>query len=552
MAKLRVISWNLRTLGTHNFTADMVQRITAIILNGQIDIFCIQEIQVGIGIGVKIGDAISATSLAAVQALVDDLNSIDSGGVWQVSISGADKSKGTSMRDAYGFIWKGLPSRSGFRHDEPLDGITLIGGPDILNHYRFPGRRPGMATFNLIAGAETVPVNIVSYHALTPTNILYGNINGKRVPGAGMGVMSLAYLDEIGGCMPKGNGYNWDNIVDVKPLPNIDTIVLGDFNYSMTASCASVVYHNLITNYQVCIGSLTSPVLTTYSSDAMQALRLTSAYDNIFVLKPHKTFVPALTFSRGDVHDFIKEEAEAVGSVIDVTQFATEMAWFMVFNTLYRRQHAKMGLSDHLPVWAEFTLGTSRSVSSSSILSTSPYQNNCLFHAAFGAPGTTGVYFDANAQARRQHIADTLTGWGNAGTLMTQPARIRQAIWQSMLVWFDGLMAVTNVLAQTVGNDLFDPTTDPNFALWFTSYANGITNGRMMYANEIELVGNLFDVTIALSTFTPDRSGYITSTYNPGAAATVNIFHQFLHFNRFNPPGAGNDNDAMGNEGRDD
>jgi hypothetical protein len=105
--------------------------------------------------------------------LLNALIVADPGAAWRCEVSGADSGSQTHMRDAYAFLWKQQPVNSNCAHAESPNQIDAMSEAVILRQVpkdNFPGRRPGMLTMNVRAGATVVPLNIVSFHAQTPVN----------------------------------------------------------------------------------------------------------------------------------------------------------------------------------------------------------------------------------------------------------------------------------------------------------------------------------------------------------------------------------------------
>lgn len=530
MPNLRIMSWNIRTWGTHDLRADDLRRIVDVILSTQADIVCIQELQCGKGTAFKLGASIAQDSLDAVGALLEALNERDSS-LWWSDASGVDYAKSGSMRDAYAFLWKAAPIESKFQHNDPVDLIEDLYEPQILDSNskpEFPGRRPALFSINVHVGSTITPVNIISYHAMTPCNTF-----GKGGVGAGHGINALSRLPEIGGGVWRSTG--WEFIYEeVTPLPQVDTIVLGDFNYSMDASGADFVYKSLLTYYQPCINgpNIKNVRYTTYSADPTVPFKQVSAYDNIFILKGHENFKPSLAFTgQSVVADFIKAEADQLGIVAEIRYFATEAAWYVVYKDTYRNQHGVIGISDHLPVCAEFSVGTgSASTASRRILPTSGADNNCLLHAVYGA-STNGSYItDANAAARRTQFANQLANLVTAGDFPNP--NVRSAVLSSMINEFSANVPVVNELQRCLTTPTANPFQAQGFIPGFNQYVQSIRQGRMLYVHEAEALAYLDNITIEL--YWRNQGQYVQNTINPGQQNSVNVFHQGIHFSRFN------------------
>lgn len=530
MARLRILSWNLRTFASHPPTAGDLRILADIILASQADIVCVQEVQIGTGVVGTVGAPISVTSLDAVGALNEALHEGDPGGDWWMACSGANSGISDHMRDAYAFFWKQQPSHSKYAHPEAPDKIDDLAEPVILRQLgedAFPGRRPGMLTVNVYAGKAVAPVNIISYHAATPVNQF------SKGAGSGYGINSLATLPEIGGGMQKGTGRSWTYEESVTALPQIDTVVVGDFNYSMDETWAAFTYKNLLSNYRACVSDPDHVVLTTYAASGQEPLRLVSSYDNIFVLLKHSTFIPVLTFSSSGCMDFIQEAAKKLGQAIGFSNFGTEAAWYVIYQDLYKQQHATRGLSDHLPVWAEFTLGA-RDATAQHIQPTSGAENNCLLHAVYGAPDH-GMYVAPDAGARRTAMVTALRGYRTARAIPSdgRMAPVRAAILSAMINDFAAQPTSVTDLQVLLGQTA-NPFDVDGFDELFGRYIANIASGRMLYVHEAELLACLGD--FPLTVWYLDRGQYRSAILNPaGPQPPVQIFHQGLHFSRWLP-----------------
>lgn len=528
MARLRILSWNLRTFANYPLRPADLRQIAEIMLQSQADIVCVQEVQTGEGVIGRVGAPISAASLHAVGRLYQTLYAADPGGAWGAACSGANSGFADHMRDAYAFFWKTQPTKSAFAHAEAPDGIQGMTEPVVLRQQgkdAFPGRRPGMLTVHVHVGDAVAPVNIISYHAPTPVNRF------SKGDGAGYGINSLATLAEIGGGMQKGTGRSWEYVAEVMPLPQIDTVVVGDFNYSMDQKWAQFTYNNLLSNYQACVSDPKNVVLTTYAPDAQQALRLISAYDNIFVLRKHSTFTPALTAASSGCIDFIQQEAAKLGQAVGVKDLGTEVGWYVVHLDRYKKQLAVRGLSDHIPVWAEFTLDATDSTAQH-VEPTSGADNNCLLHAMFGAP-VNGMYSDPAAGGRRDGLVTALTGYLTNRAIPPggSSALIREAIVSAMLNQFAGEPDCENLLRVLLAHSDINPFDDGRFDEMFARYIQSIANGRMLWVQEAALLACLADIPLTLHY--PDRA---PDTFNPdGHQPPVEIFHRGLHFSRWLP-----------------
>ncbi len=529
MAKLRVLSWNIRTFGSPAPNAEDLRRMAVIIVNSQADLVCIQEVQIGNGVVGTVGAPISQASRDAVEDLLTAVSDLDPKGNWWSDCSGVDSGISDHMRDAYAFLWKETPSASTLSHAEAPDGIEELSEPVILrqlNKDAFPGRRPGMFTVNVKTGDKVTPVNVISYHAPTPCNKF------SKGSGSGYGINALATLPEIGGGVQCVDNRNWVYKESITPLPQIDTIVLGDFNFTMDDKWAAFTYKNLLENYQACVSSPGDVILTTYAPSSTQALRRISAYDNIFALRKHKTFTPALTFTQRGCIDFIFEESKILGEAIGFLTSGTEAAWYVIHQDQYKKQYAARGLSDHLPVWAEFTIGAV-DATASHILPTSGVDNNCLLHAIFGVV-VNGMYVDAAAGDHRKWLVAQLKVFGVSQAFPTggNLTPVRNAILSSMVNEFDADPNATQGLQLLLANAT-NPFTVVGFAELFARYIASIGHGRMLYVHEAELFACLQNITVTLHYV--NRGQYFTQTFNAGRPGPIDIYHQALHFSRWAP-----------------
>lgn len=379
--------------------------------------------------------------------------------------------------------------------------------------------------FNIKIGNFYFPVNVISYHAQTPVN------NFSKGKGAGHAINFLAKLDEVGGGMYKSNGFEWIYEESVKPLPTIDTIVLGDFNFSTNVKGAEMAYCNLMKNYTPCISSLDHTVYTTYTPDPTKALGLVSAYDNIFVLKSHEHFTPKLTPNEnGGTYDFILHEAEKIGNIAGIFQYGTEAAWYVVYKTLYATQYGVTGLSDHIPVWREFDIGNNYELTNDYICKTSSYQNNGLFHAIFGkndVAGAVGTYFDAEAAEHRQQVITSLSTYSKDTPFPN--LNYRDAVLRSMASWFADNVDLATILRAVVDEPAINIFEDDEFLEYYRQYVASIIHGRMMYPEEIEIIAQVFNIKVNLIAVQDDELH--EKTFNEDSTNLVNIFHQNMYFN---------------------
>jgi endonuclease/exonuclease/phosphatase family metal-dependent hydrolase len=532
VATLRILSWNIRTFGTYTPNAEDMRRIASIITNSQADIVCIQELMIGNGVIGQVGARISDQSLNIVRDLGTALGTADPNAGWSGAVSGVNSGISDHMRDAYAFVWKSKPANSANVHAQPVDTITNLGDVVILRQVgtdNFPGRRPGMLTLSVQAGTTVTPVNVISYHAPTPCNRFSKGI------GSGVGINALASLPEVGGGLWSSNGHVWTYETDETDLPQIDTVVLGDFNFSMDQNQAASTYQNLLTNYQGCVSSPDSVVYTTYAPSGMDALRLVSAYDNLFVLKAHAQFAPALTFAQSGSIDFIADAAKQLGDAIGFLPNDLDLgkitAWYVIHQDQYKRQHAQRGLSDHIPVWADLTVAAG-GATASHIQPTVSADNNSLLHAVFGT-AVNGVYTDTTAAQRRTNLVTQLASYatnkafpsgGNLG-------QIRPAVLLSMLAVFGSNPVVNTGLNLALANTGINPFTDQDFTNLYGLYLATITQGRPFAVSEAAVVALALNATINVNSI--ERGQYVTATINPGAQTTATIFRQALQFYRW-------------------
>jgi hypothetical protein len=530
MPSLRVLSWNLRTFGDPRPKDGALRRMAAIIVTSQADIALIQEVQIGAVDGREIDSPISGPSRQLVADFANLIGTLDPDGGWMWAVSGVDSGSDTHMRDAYAFLWKSTPSKSKLSHaDAPLE-ISALTGPVILRQEgtdAFPGRRPGMLMVNVKTAKSVTPVNLISYHAQTPCNVF------SKGNGAGYAVAELATLPEIGGGRVYSTGWEFRYEHETNPLPMIDTLVCGDFNFSMDQPRAELVYKNLLENYQGCVSDLKNIVYTTYGPSSTQAFRLVSAYDNIFALRKHDDFTPALTCTGKGSYDFIHEDAKLLGEAIGIGVFGTQAAWYVIHYDQYKKQSAADGVSDHLPVWADFAIGDGGGTTASHILPTSGANNNCLFHAIYGA-NVFGQYVDVDAATHRTTFVQRLTQYATTGAFPSGGRfdPVRGAVLASMLNEFSGTPLAAQMLRVLIGNAT-NPFLVNGFAALYATYLQGITNGRMLYLHEAELIAIQENWAIVVNYY--DRGTLYHETLNEGGTQTVNIFHAALHFERWQP-----------------
>lgn len=533
MKTLKIVSWNLRTFGDP-IPPDVALRGMAAIIVGvlQPDIVCIQEIQPGPNVFATIGAPISPAIDAALEDLLGKLDAAEPLAGWQLAVSGVNSARSVSMCDAYAFFWKATPGNSPLSHADAPPLIVMLQLPEILRQPggdKFPGRRPGMIPFEITSEPNAPPVvlNVISWHAATPCNA-YGK--AKNGPSSGRALMALATLTEIGGTLRRDKSGGWGDYewIDGQPLPDVDTIFLGDCNFSMSASKADVVYRNLTTNYTPCVSTFTNIVNTTYSADPTKPFSSVSSYDNIFLLNARQGFSPAVTFTGASgAYDFIAAEARRLGGVSGIQYFADDAAWYVCFLDNYKRQCAQFGISDHLPVWAEFQVDEGLA-NSQEIRPTSGADNNCLFHATFGVENGVGVYVDAGATLRRTQLANAI----EQAMISKNIAAIRDHVLRVMINEFGAAPTWLGVAQNLLANPLLDPFLAPEWEPMVVQYLAGIRGGRMLYADEAAMVAIQANITIEL--WIADAGEYRSLTLNAGHTVT-DIYHFGVHFFRFEP-----------------
>ena len=69
MAKIRILSWNIRTFGAHAPSAPVIRGILEQILSSRADVVCVQELQSGTGVGARIGSPVVGTAVVAIFSL---------------------------------------------------------------------------------------------------------------------------------------------------------------------------------------------------------------------------------------------------------------------------------------------------------------------------------------------------------------------------------------------------------------------------------------------------------------------------------------------------
>lgn len=519
------MSWNIRTLGVHPAIPDDLERLASTILTALADIVCIQEVQAGKNVSAQVGAPVSPDVVKNVGDLLDVLKKRDPNGQWAQGLSGISCGDADHMRDAYAFLWKGSPKNSDpqFTHPDPVDEISS-GNISILRQQptdNFPGRRPGMWQVNVKNGNATVPANIISYHARNPIN---------KLDGAGEGIRKLATLGEIGGGMRKCQSGRWTYIESVKPLPQIDTLVLGDFNFTMDHEDAPKAYRNLLSNYQACISVPGKVTYTTYGTQSTEAFRAVSAYDNIFVLKGHAGFTPLYVFTGNfGCKDFIQDAAIELGTAIG-GKFDALDTWYVIHQDLYKGQYAVRGLSDHMPVWADFAIGAGSP--SQAILNTSTADNNGLLHAMFGQQDNTGQYIAADAATRRQRLIEVLDQCLN-DQKFTIP-EFRTPILLALKEQFFNYNNTQLMLGKFINNPNRDPFDDSVFGDRLDEYIQILKDGRRLFRHEAEILCYIYQTTLELWRLEAGQFKSIKIN-DDGSRAPVHVFGQIHHFSRFKP-----------------
>ena len=521
MCKLRVLSWNIRTFGVPPPRDVTVRNLVELMVQSRADIICIQEIQCGHDVGPRIGAEVSAAINTEVGRIYQGLQAADAGAEWRWSLSRVNNSgMSDSMRDAYGFFWKAHPAGSAHTHDDPLATIIALGDPAILRQEgqdHFPGRRPGMVTFDLISrNGRPATLNVISWHAPTPCNTTskYGQ------PSAGRGIIELATLSEIGGDAPRFRDGEWQ-FEPIRDLPSVDTIVLGDFNYSMGAPNDRWVYTNLLTNYQPCVSNPDDIRITTYSVDPTKPFSGKSSYDNIFVLRSHPRFEGRVTFDgTAEVRDFIADKARELGEASGIQFFADHAAWYVIYLEHYKRQYGVAGLSDHLPVCADFRI-TGGNADTHRVKPTDGGDYNSLMHATFGKM-RDGRHYDRFARSRRDDLAKWIL---QIDYPMFQ--RVRQALLLAMIQVFEDDPTRAGDLQFLYENEDEDAYHDPAYQVAHQDYVETIRSERPLLPPEAELLAFQKMITIVL--IRVEDGEYRDYPLNPGLEVH-NVYHIGVHF----------------------
>src|SRR3954451_21891316 len=127
MARLRILSWNLRTFATHEPRDVDLAKIVDIMLASNADIVLVQELQIGRDVGSSVDANVSDRSAIIIEDLLLALHMRDRDAGWWWSVSGADKGRArtkSAMRDAHAMFVKGAPVKSHFKTVEPVDFIA--------------------------------------------------------------------------------------------------------------------------------------------------------------------------------------------------------------------------------------------------------------------------------------------------------------------------------------------------------------------------------------------------------------------------------------------
>lgn len=536
---LKVVSWNLRTFGAPTVPDSVLDYIADIIVDElNPDVVCLQEIQIGSQAGLYIDNPISPSIITQLDSLLAKLQTRQGLANWQYCISGTNSSdRAKSMTDAYAFYWKVTPSQQS--HVDAPHAITLLQGPTILRQEggdHFPGRRPGLITLDVTREPSEAPVpfNLISWHAAVPCNTWGKTTTLKKGVSSGRAINALATLTDIGGGIQyKSPGSRDDyQFVNAYPLPNIDTLIVGDFNFSMAARDSDFVYKNLTTNYTPCVSTFDNVVLTTYSPDPDKPFVGSSSYDNIFILKPHAGLQPGLSFSgNSGAYNFIAEAARLYDPVQPWTFSQMSNAWYVCYQNRYKRQYAVKGISDHLPVWADITVEQS-SLGNSHIKATSGDDHNSMFHALLGASvlGINGpIYFDADAATHRQQFVDYLKQTLQLANLGPNRVAILSAMVDAFETWPDEKENVEFLLR----NPDFDPTTASKWHEMVETYLQGILGGRMLFVAELAVAAVWQNCSIKL--WYTENGFYASGMLNPGQLDEREIYHAGLHFFHYQP-----------------
>ncbi len=535
MCNLRFLSWNLRTFGAPIPPDSALRDIARLMLVSLADVIAIQEVQIGRDTTGQIGSDISPDVTELLQNLCGLLRDADPDAGWVFMVSGINNSdRARSMSDAYAFFWKCYPAASKFAHADPVQKISCLQSPVIIRRQGTDllGRRPGMIVLDVTAKADVAPVavNVVSWHAPTPCNQIAKN----GAPSSGRGIIDLGSIPEVGGwvMVDRTGGHAVAKPEPGAPLPFVDTIVLGDFNYKMDAPKADIVYYNLLNTYQPCISTPDKIVTTTYSSDPTKPFKNPSSYDNIFALKPHGKFLPSLSFTgQSGALDFIRMEAEQLGRAAEIAYYPTETAWYVIFIDQYKRQYAKDGISDHLPVWADFKLGQGVPGGTSNARPTSGAGNNCAFHALGALDAASGMYVDPDAAQHRNDLANWILAAIDPGDLARLQA-IQDDLVRTLIDAYSAnpqAIAFLNLCLDATAQDL---AQSADFKTLVEAYIAVLRNTRMLTWHELAMLAQQLGITIRL--WNSDSGEYRFRDLNAGHAVTE-TYHFGVHFFRYIP-----------------
>lgn len=344
-ATLKVMSWYLKYLGKVKKEPDELRIIAKTILENNVDIVCIQGLMHGHKIDTKIGTPITKESIDILENIRQELKSQDSNATWEKEYTGrnAGRSKSFSgtkyLADAYGFLWKKKSSSiieiklntepyiMPMKIEKPANDEEPANDEDLMKDENFPNRRPCMIIFDVSYKNSSKTINIISFHATTPSDCM---TDDNYRPAAGKAISKLIEFDEITGD---------DNIKK-------STIILGNFNYDLSQENANKAYRNIRRYYKMRIGAIGegNDIKTTYSFNPCNKgdERFESSYDNIFDRN--------LRYKEGSGQriDFLQKavEWEMANNLIDA-----HMRYYYWENSDHER-----GVSDHLPVIVEYIL----------------------------------------------------------------------------------------------------------------------------------------------------------------------------------------------------
>ncbi len=543
MSGLRIVSWNLRTFGDPAPSEEALREMADLMLATLGDVICIQEVQSGDKIEREIGVAINPAVIALLEQLLGFLRARDPNADWQLRVSGINNSeKAKSMRDAYAFFWKTRPALSQFVHEQAVQLVSCLQNPVILrqpDEDHFPGRRPGMIVLAVTGAPDDLPVplKVISRHAATPCNTIS---KANKGPSSGKALCQLGSLAEIGGwvMVDRTRGRECREPEMRQPLPKVDTVFVGDCNFSMEKGKAKTVYYNLTKAYQPCVSTLEPKniVKTTYSTNPEKPFENPSSYDNIFVLRDHAGFKSSFNFTGASgAFDFIADLAETLADEFPIKAFARETAWYVVFREKYKKQNSWHGISDHLPVWADFNL-VAGTPATAAIKPTCGDSNNCLFHAVFGVMNAaTGQFTDLHAALHRTEFANAIEGLTSATV-----GPVRSDLLAAMLEFFHARPPIAELLTRLISNPGLDPFNLDIFPLFpklLDQYVQSIHGGRMLLWHEAAMLAMSRQQNIRLWSVSDGayHSHDLSGGPNAAPAAFHSIYHFGLHFFRYDP-----------------